>query len=103
MATTTVMSQKAQYAARAQGRWPRPSARSGSAGQAIRRWDQHRPVTVPSPLGTGVDLHQAHAADLAALIPGITRTGHTVAFTAENMTAAYRLLQLFAPLTHIGP
>ncbi|WP_327591405.1 M55 family metallopeptidase (plasmid) [Nonomuraea sp. NBC_00507] len=74
-----------------------------SAGQAIRRHGEHRPVAVPRQLGIEVDLHQPRSADLAALIPGIARTGRTVTFTAEDMTAAYGMLQLLALLTHIGP
>jgi D-amino peptidase len=41
--------------------------------------------------------------DLAALIPGVTRSGHTVAFDAEAMTAAYGLLQVIVALTQNGP
>ncbi|WP_043637223.1 M55 family metallopeptidase [Nonomuraea candida] len=74
-----------------------------AAGQAIRRHDEHRPVAASGPLEVEVDLYQPRTADLAALIPGIARTGRAVRFTAENMTAAYGLLQLLALLTSMGP
>ncbi|MEQ4725021.1 M55 family metallopeptidase [Nonomuraea sp. B19D2] len=70
------------------------------ASQAVSRRDEHRPVAASRPLDIEVDLHQPRTADLAALIPGIARTGRTVTFAAEDMTAAYGLLQLLA---HIGP
>ncbi|MFC5835329.1 hypothetical protein [Nonomuraea insulae] len=34
-------------------------------------------------------LHQPRAANLAALMPGVTRSGRTVVLDAETMTAAY--------------
>ncbi|MFI6457162.1 M55 family metallopeptidase [Streptosporangium amethystogenes] len=73
------------------------------AGQAIRLRADHRPMSVPRLLDIEVDLHQPRSADLAALIPGVTRTGRTVAFNAENMAAAYSMLQLLAVLTHLSP
>ncbi|MEU7004991.1 M55 family metallopeptidase [Nonomuraea sp. NPDC046570] len=60
------------------------------ANQAIRLHATNPPASVPQPLQVEVDLHQPRSADLAALIPGVTRSGRTVAFTAETMTAAVR-------------
>ncbi|GAA0825092.1 M55 family metallopeptidase [Streptosporangium amethystogenes subsp. fukuiense] len=42
--------------------------------------------------------------EFSVLVPrGVTRTGRTVAFNAENMAAAYSMLQLLAVLTHLSP
>ncbi len=35
-------------------------------------------------------------------MPGVTRRGRTVVFTAETMTAAYGMLQLIVVLTQVG-
>jgi D-amino peptidase len=59
------------------------------------------PASVPQPLRIEVDLHQPRTADLAALIPGVTRNGRTVVFDAETMTAAYGMLQLIVALTQV--
>ncbi|MEV4574920.1 M55 family metallopeptidase [Nonomuraea jabiensis] len=69
----------------------------------IWRYDKQPPVPLPRPLDVEGDLHQPGSADLAALIPGLTRIGRTVAFSAKAMTAAYGLLQLLALLTHLEP
>lgn len=36
-------------------------------------------------------------------MPGATRSGRTVAFDAETMTAAYGILQVIVALTQNGP
>lgn len=61
------------------------------------------PASVPHPLRIEVDLHQPRAADLAALLPSVTRRGRTVAFDAETMTAAYGMLHVIVALTQNGP
>ncbi|MEU9888802.1 M55 family metallopeptidase [Sphaerisporangium sp. NPDC051011] len=58
---------------------------------------------MPQPLRIKVDLHQPRAADLAALIPGVTRRGRTVAFDAETMTAAYGMFHVIVALAQTGP
>ncbi|WP_433445014.1 hypothetical protein [Nonomuraea sp. CA-141351] len=40
--------------------------------------------------------------DLAALVPGVTRSGRT-AFDAETMMATYTILRLIVALTQTGP
>lgn len=54
-------------------------------------------------LDVEVDLDQPRSADLAALMPGVTRAGRTVAFTADTTTAAYGTLQLIVLLAQITP
>ncbi|GAA0930502.1 hypothetical protein GCM10009560_35010 [Nonomuraea longicatena] len=39
----------------------------------------------------------------AALMPGVTRSGRTVAFDAETMAAAYGMLQVIVALTKNRP
>lgn len=73
------------------------------AGQALRLAGEQSPIAVPHPLHIEVDLHQPRSADLAALMPGVTNTGRTAAFTAETMQAAYGILQLIALLTQLRP
>ncbi|WP_433259806.1 M55 family metallopeptidase (plasmid) [Streptosporangium sp. CA-135522] len=73
------------------------------ASQAMRSHATSPPVSVPQPLRIEIDLHQPRAADLAALMPGVTRSGRTVAFDAETMTAAYGMLQLIVALTQNEP
>ncbi|WP_436758428.1 M55 family metallopeptidase [Streptosporangium sp. V21-05] len=73
------------------------------AGQAMRLHADDPPALVSRPPQVEVDLHQPRSADFSALIPGVTRSGRTVFFTAETMTAAYGMLQLIALLTQIGP
>ncbi|MEV4575511.1 hypothetical protein AB0K16_19905 [Nonomuraea jabiensis] len=99
---------RARRRASGAGSRPDPLTEPPPAGAAERRpgdpgHDEHRPVADSGPLDIEVDLHQPRTADLAALIPGIARTGRAVTFTAENMTAAYGLLQLLALLTYVGP
>ncbi|MDF2711974.1 MAG: hypothetical protein K0R62_7626 [Nonomuraea muscovyensis] len=36
-------------------------------------------------------------------MPDVTRSGHTVVFDADAMTAAYGMLQLIVTLTRTGP
>ncbi|WP_189243946.1 M55 family metallopeptidase [Planobispora rosea] len=73
------------------------------AGQAMRVHATTAPVWLPHPLRIEVDLHQPRAADLAALLPSVTRSGRTIAFDAETMTAAYGMLHVIVALTHNGP
>ncbi|MEO3853793.1 M55 family metallopeptidase [Acrocarpospora sp. B8E8] len=61
------------------------------------------PASVPQPLRIEVDLHQPRAADLAAFLPGVTRSGRTVAFDAETIPAAYGMLQVIVALAQNGP
>ncbi|GAB1821738.1 M55 family metallopeptidase [Herbidospora sp. RD11066] len=69
-----------------------------AAGRAVRLHADARSISVPRPLRVDVDLHPPRAADLAALIPGVTRTGRTVTFDAESMADAYRTLRLIVVL-----
>ncbi len=73
-----------------------------AAGQAIELHDNVATIPVSGPLRVEVDLHQPRSADLAALIPGITRTGRTVTFDADTMPAVYRTLQLIVLLAQTG-
>ncbi|MGC5015208.1 M55 family metallopeptidase [Streptosporangium sp. DT93] len=73
------------------------------AAQAVRRHATDPPVLVSSPLRVEVDLHRPRPADLAVLVPGVTRSGRTVAFDAETMAAAYGVLRLIVLLTQAGP
>ncbi|NEC23315.1 M55 family metallopeptidase [Streptomyces parvus] len=77
-----------------------------AAADAITRRAEIRPLTLaPAPLDVEVDLAGAHTVDLATLVPGVTRTGgaRTVAFTAPDYGAAYRLILLLAQLATIRP
>ncbi|MGI5287698.1 M55 family metallopeptidase [Nonomuraea polychroma] len=73
------------------------------ASQAMRLHATTAPASVPQPLRVEADLHQPRAADLAALLPGVTRSGRTEAFDAETMTAAYGMLQVIVALSQNGP
>ncbi|TKK86913.1 aminopeptidase [Herbidospora galbida] len=70
-----------------------------AAGQAIELHAAVVPFDIHLPVRVQVDLHQLGAADLAALIPGVTRNGRTLAFEAQTMADAYRTLQLIVVLT----
>ncbi len=61
------------------------------------------PASVPRPLRIEVDPHQPRAAEPAALMPGVTRSGRAVALDAETMTAAHGMLHLMVALTQNGP
>ncbi|MFE7337204.1 M55 family metallopeptidase [Streptomyces griseus] len=77
-----------------------------AAADAITRRAEIPPLTLaPAPLDVEVDLAGAHTVDLATLVPGVTRTGgaRTVAFTAPDYAAAYRLILLLAQLATIRP
>ncbi|WP_285774174.1 M55 family metallopeptidase [Microtetraspora sp. NBRC 13810] len=76
----------------------RDRLREGTA-RAIRRRTGEPPVSVPQPVEVEVDLHQPRGADLAVLIPGVSRKGgRTLTFTAQTMTAAYEVIQLIVLL-----
>ena len=75
------------------------------AAKAIRRHEQVPLVILPGPLKVEVDLYGPYAVDLATLIPGVSRApgARTVAFTAEDVGQAYRLVQLLTQLAQIKP
>nr|WP_267898035.1 M55 family metallopeptidase [Spongiactinospora gelatinilytica] len=96
----------------------RPSRwRTGAAGahdelrlrqataDAIGRRAQIPPLTISGPFDVEVDLHNPLTADLATLVPGISRAagGRTVAFTTADFADAYRLLLLLGQLVTIKP
>ncbi|MEV1245528.1 hypothetical protein ACIBO2_51980 [Nonomuraea sp. NPDC050022] len=67
------------------------------------QWPSSPPISVPRSLDIEVDLHQVRSADIAALIPGLARTGRTVALHDENMAFACGVLQLLTLMTYISP
>ncbi|RBQ15662.1 aminopeptidase [Spongiactinospora rosea] len=76
-----------------------------SAADAIKRYTQIPPLAIPGPLDVEVDLHNPLTADLATLVPGVSRAagGRTVAFTTPDFTDTYRLLLLLGQLATIKP
>ncbi|MFC7303940.1 M55 family metallopeptidase [Streptomyces monticola] len=76
-----------------------------AAAEAITRRAQVAPLTLAGPLDVEVDLHSPVTADLATLVPGVTRAkgGRTVAFTAADFAQAYRLVLLLVQLGTIKP
>ncbi|WDT91368.1 M55 family metallopeptidase [Streptomyces sp. SCSIO-PteL053] len=76
-----------------------------AAADAVSRRTEIPPLAFTGPLDVEVDLAGAHTVDLAALVPGVTRTGgaRTVAFTAPDYATAYRLILLLAQLATIRP
>ncbi|MET8149686.1 M55 family metallopeptidase [Actinoplanes sp. NPDC049668] len=76
-----------------------------AAAKAVRRHDQVPLVTATGPVRVEVDLYGPYTVDLAVLIPGVTRApgARTVAFTAADITEAYRLVQLLTQLALLKP
>jgi D-amino peptidase len=71
-----------------------------AAAKAVRRADQIPIRHLPGPLTLQVDLLNPATADLATLIPGVTRTPgtRTVSFAAQDMVQAYGVVQLLSQL-----
>ncbi|MEI7033823.1 M55 family metallopeptidase [Streptomyces pratensis] len=76
-----------------------------AAAEAVARYEDVPPLVLTGPLDVEVDLAGPHAVDLATLVPGVSRArgARTVAFTAQDYAAAYRLILLLAQLATIKP
>ncbi|MEW2346162.1 M55 family metallopeptidase [Streptomyces sp. NPDC002248] len=77
-----------------------------AAAEAVARRAEVPPLAHRGPLAVEVDLASPTTADLATLVPGVSRRegeGRTVAFTSADYAEAYRLLLLLAQLTTIKP
>ncbi|MFD4002202.1 M55 family metallopeptidase [Streptomyces rubiginosohelvolus] len=76
-----------------------------AAADAVSRRTEIPPLALTGPLDVEVDLASPHTIDLATLVPGVSRTAgaRTVAFTAPDYGAAYRLILLLAQLATIRP
>ncbi|MEJ3745951.1 M55 family metallopeptidase [Actinomycetes bacterium KLBMP 9797] len=72
-----------------------------AAETAIRQRDTVSPLRKTGPVEVAVDVHYPSTVDLAMLVPGARRAagGRTVAYTASDFPAAYRVIQL---LVHLG-
>ncbi|GAB3976836.1 M55 family metallopeptidase [Plantactinospora veratri] len=75
------------------------------AAEAVRGRQRVRPVPTRTPVRVELDLYGPYTVDLATLVPGVTRAagGRTLAFTAQDMAEAYRLVQLLVQLAQIKP
>ncbi|MDJ1641171.1 M55 family metallopeptidase [Streptomyces pakalii] len=76
-----------------------------AAADAVSRRTEIPPLALTGPLDVEADLASPHTIDLAALVPGVSRTAgaRTVAFTAPDYGTAYRLILLLAQLATIRP
>ncbi|WP_018569698.1 M55 family metallopeptidase [Streptomyces sp. PsTaAH-124] len=76
-----------------------------AAAEAVARRAQVAPLALAGPLDVEVDLFSPATVDLAALVPGVSRGdgARTVAFTADDFAAAYRLVLLLAQLATVRP
>ncbi|KFK89082.1 D-aminopeptidase [Streptomyces sp. JS01] len=76
-----------------------------AAADAVSRRTEIPPLALTGPLDVEIDLASPHTIDLATLVPGVSRTAgaRTVAFTAPDYGAAYRLILLLAQLATIRP
>ncbi|MCX4967571.1 M55 family metallopeptidase [Streptomyces sp. NBC_00654] len=76
-----------------------------AAAEAVRRTVPVPPLTIAGPLDVEIDLHNPSTADLATLVPGVSRAegSRTVTFTAADFADAYKLVLLFVQLATIKP
>ncbi|GAA4455239.1 M55 family metallopeptidase [Phytohabitans houttuyneae] len=82
----------------------RERLRAGAA-EAVGRRERVPALVLPGPVRLEVDLYGPYTVDLATLVPGVERAagGRTVAFTAADVTEAYRLVQLLVQLAQVKP
>ncbi|MGW7056128.1 M55 family metallopeptidase [Streptomyces sp. NPDC054887] len=78
-----------------------------AAAEAVAARTAVAPLTMEGRLQVEVDVHSPYMAELATLVPGVTRTeagnGRTLAFTAADFAEAYRLVLLLVQLSGIMP
>jgi D-amino peptidase len=76
-----------------------------AAAEATKQRALVSPLAIAGPLDVEVDLSSPYMVDLATLVPGVSRVagGRTIAFTAADFAAAYRLVLLLVQLATIKP
>jgi D-amino peptidase len=76
-----------------------------AAEEAVTHRDRVSPFVLPGPIEVEMDLYRPHSADLAALVPGVSRAAgaRTVTFTTADFGEAYRMILLLVQLASIKP
>ncbi len=74
-----------------------------AAKRAVERFDQFEPFVLEQPITLQLQFPRTPMADACELIPGVERlSGMTIAYQAESMVKAYKILQAFIGLASVS-